>query len=457
MNIFGRNKDLIALSLSVFSIWLFLSVPLSAFGQTIDPRIAKAEKFEIKVSEQKLEEIKSRVRNYNLPATSLGDAGWKYGMDRNYLKKLVIFWRDRYDWRRAEDNINRFQHFRASIDDLKIHFFYEKGSGKNPQPLLLLHGFPYSSLSFLDLIEPLAHPERFGGNADDGFDVIVPDLPGYGFSDAPRTLQGLRFSAEIIRRLMTEVLGYRKFIVQGGDFGDVAGIWMAFDHPENILGLHENLLDFRDSEAAYNAQKIGQSLSSAEKAFLVRERENFQKESAYNLLQSTRSQTLAAALSDSPVGQAAWIIEKFYYWSDKTRKNFDSIYATDHLLDEAMYYIVTDSFESALRPYVAMASIEREKGVLPVGKKITVPVAFAVFPNDSLMPIPPKSLMHRSRALIAQWTEMPRGGHFPMLEEPALLIEDIRKFGRLLKARIKPSEKGSTKAQVEEFGRNIQH
>jgi microsomal epoxide hydrolase len=400
---------------------------------TSEPRPMRAETFTVSVPKQKLDEVMRRVRAYKWH-DGPSDAAWKYGIDPRYLNDLVAHWATGYDWRAAERAINRVRHFRANVDDQQVAFIYEKGSGPHPQPLLLLHGWPYSSYSFLEVVEPLAHPERFGGQVEDAFDVVVPDLPGFGFSPAPRQLRGLRFAAEQLRRLMTEVLGYGKFIVHGGDFGDVAGVWMAFDHPQNVLGLHESQLAFRDADAAFGSGQITGSATAAERAFMKRELENGKQQSAYQMLQSTRPETLAAALMDSPVGQAAWIVEKFYYWTDRTNKAFPQIHSMDQLLSEVMYYVVTDSFETSLRPYVALASLDEEKGVLPRGRSIVVPVAFAVFPNDALAVVPPRSLMERSRANIVQWSEMPRGGHFPMLEEPQLLIEDLRKFGRYLRA-----------------------
>lgn len=278
----------------------------------------KAEAFEVNVSQTKIDEIMRRVRAYQWHDAPTG-AGWKYGADREFMKRLVAYWTTRYDWRKAEREINRFKQYRADINGQKLHFIYEKSSGKNPQPLLLLHGFPYSFYSFSEVIEPLAHPERFGGNAEDGFDVIVPSLPNYHFSDAPQDLQGLRSAANRIHRLMTDVLGYKKFVVQGGDHGDVIGLWMARDYPNSLLGLHENQLAVRNDDAAYSTGKIVGKSTAAERAFMAAEKKRFDEQSAYFLLQMTRAETLSMAMTDSPVGQAGWIVEKFYYWTDKTR------------------------------------------------------------------------------------------------------------------------------------------
>lgn len=394
---------------------------------------AKITPFKINVPQAKLDEIMRRVRDYKFHDAP-ADAGWKYGTDQDYLKKLVAYWTTKYNWRKEEREINRFPHFRASVDGQSVQFIYEKGSGNNPQPLLLLHGFPYSSISFLGVIESLAHPERFGGSAEDGFDVIVPDLPGFGYSYASRQLQGLHFAANRINRLMTENLGYKKYIVQGGDFGDVVGLWIALDHPENVLGLHENQLALRGADAPFQSGLISGASTAEERTFVEREKENAGKQFAYFNLQATRSETLSALAMDSPVGQTSWIVEKFYFWSDKNQKPFEQIYTMDQLLTEAMYYLVTDSFHTSIRPYTAFGAIKSEAlNIPPPGQKITVPVSLAGFPNDVLAPVPPRSLLERSRANIRQWTVFPRGGHFPFLEEPELFVEDVRKFGLILR------------------------
>lgn len=432
-DISNRFLKSVRLLLTLGATSFLMSLSILAQNKPNDTK-SKMTRFKIEIPQVKLDEINRRVGDYKF-STAISEAGWKYGIDPEYLKRLVAFWRAEYDWRKTEREINRFQHYRATIDNRKIQFIYEKGSGKNPQPLLILHGFPYSSISYLKIIEPLAHPERFGGRAEDGFDVIVPDLPGFGFSDAPADLRGLRFFAGQMRRLMTEVLGYDKFIVQGGDMGDHIGVWMALDHPENIFGLHENGLAIRNAEVGFNIGETKGAATAEERDFLKREHENAGRESAYAMLQGSRSITLAAAMADSPVGQAAWIIEKYYYWSDKTQKPFEQIYSMEHLLDEVMYYLATDSFETAIRPYAAFGKIKGEDLAIPDGKKLTVPIAFGVFPNDGLLLTPPRSLMERSRSNIVQWTGLPRGGHFPFLEEPLLFVEDVRNFGRVLRSR----------------------
>lgn len=373
-NIMTRRTIQLTLSILLLTYFAQPIFPQnSRTNRTTDARMAKATPFKISVPQARLDEIMGRVRTYKFHDAPVG-AGWKYGTDQDYLKKLVAHWTTKYDWREEEREINRFQHFRARVDGGAVHFIYEKGSGKNPQPLLLLHGWPYSSVSFLGVIEPLAHPERFGGNAADGFDVIVPDLPGFGYSEAPRELQGLHFFSNRINRLMTDVLGYKKYIVQGGDMGDAVGLWIALDHPENLLGLHENQLALRGADAPFQSGQIAGESTAEERAFMKREQENAGKQFAYFNLHMTRSETLSALAMDSPVGQASWIIEKFYFWSDKTQKPFEQVYSMDHLLTEAMYYLVTDSFHTSIRPYTAFGAMKSEAlKIPPPGKKSPCP------------------------------------------------------------------------------------
>ena len=427
-----RRQFLTSIAATSVSAAAIASLPTRAVPQTNSSRTARGTRFQINVPQAKLNQIATRVQAYQWHQAPT-DAGWNYGVDQNYMKELVAYWLNQYDWRKHEQEMNRFNHYTAQVDKQTVHFVYEPGSGKNSQPLLLLHGWPYSFYSFLNLVEPLAHPERFGGNAEDGFDVIIPSLPGFAFSEAPRELQGLRFAANRLHRLMTQTLGYDRFIVQGGDFGDVAGVWMALDHPESIIGLHENQLAFRDAGTAFNSGRIVGSSTAEERAYMKREQENFPNQFAYFQLQSTRSETLSMAVMDSPVGQASWIVEKFYYWTDKSRKSFEQIYSMDHLLTEVMVYLVTDSFHTSIRPYTAFRALKDETPIIPQGRKITIPVGLAAFPNDALAPIPPRSLLERSRSNIVQWTQMPNGGHFPFYEEPKRFIDDIIAFGRKLR------------------------
>lgn len=424
-----RRQFLAAIAATGVTAAAIATLPKRAVTQTTTSRTSKATPFKISVPQAKLNQIRQRVQAYKwYKAPTVG--GWKYGADQNYMKQLTAYWVDKYDWRKHEREMNRFNHFTANVDDRTLHFIYEKGSGRNSQPLLLLHGWPYSFYSFNGIIEPLAHPERFGGSAEDGFDVIVPSLPGFVFSEAPKNPTNLRQLGGSLHRLMTDILGYDSYVVQGGDFGAVIADWLALDYTPSIKGIHANMPAFRHAGSEFGSGETGPGSASAEeRAFVKREKENFMRESAYFMLQATRPETLSVAIMDSPVGQAAWIAEKFYFWTDKRQRAFEEIVPMDHLLTEVMLYLVTDSFSTSIWPYAAFAD---EPFTIPAGRRIEVPYALAAFP-DPLTPVPPRSLAARSRSRIVQWTEMPRGGHFPFLEEPQLFLEDVRKFGRLMR------------------------
>ena len=399
-----------------------------AINQTI-----KATPFQVKIPQEKLDYILRRVREYQwyqpVKGSERKSVGWRYGTDITFIKELADYWVKNYDWRKTEAKINRFRNYRVNIDGQKLHFIVEKGSGKNPQPLLLIHGWPYSFLSYLDVIERLAHPERFGGNADDGFDVVVVSVPGYGFSEATAGPIGLREFGKRYHRLMTEVLGYKQYIVHGGDQGAISASFMAFDYPQSVKGLHQYLVFPRHPESPYGSGQVGPNPTQAELAFVKDEVERFAQQSAYFNVHLTRPETLSVAMMDSPVGTASWIVEKYYYWTDQRQRPFEKIVTKDQLLNEVMLYLVTDTFRTSLWPY---AAFQTETPVLPAGKKIVVPTAITAWP-DPLNKMPPREFVERSRGNIVQWTQMPCGGHFPFYEEPKRFIDDIIAFGRKLR------------------------
>lgn len=386
--------------------------------------------FKIDIPQAKLDKIRERVRTYPWDEMHMPvDSGWKYGTPLPYIKELADYWATKYDWRDSERQINRFDHFKVTVDGQELHFIHEKGSGTNPQPLLLLHGWPYSFYSFIDLIEPLAHPERRGGEPEDGFDVVVASLPGYGFSSKPAQPLGPQRIAGYMDRLMTDVLGYDRYLAQGGDWGGYIASRLGFDHATHVKGVHSNSFMVRHAGAVLGSGQTGPGpVTEEESAFVQREQDVFLYEGGYSIIQGTRPLSLSYAMMDSPVGAAAWIIEKFYAWSDRRSRAFEAIFTKDRLLTEVMVYLVTDTFNTATWIYSAFFS--EGSANLPSDQRIEVPVAFAAFP-DPVFSSPPRSFMERSHNVV-QWTDMPRGGHFPFLEEPELFLEDVRKFGRLV-------------------------
>jgi len=376
------------------------------------------EPFNVNVPDKTLESIKARVGAFpwhEMPE----DGGWQYGTNLDYMKELCEYWVTDFDWRKQEAVINRFNHFKTPIDGIDIHFIYEKGSGNNPKPLILSHGWPGTIVEFLDFIDLLAHPENHGGNIEDAFDVVAPSLPGFGFSGKPPRPFGPRKMAAIFNTLMTDVLGYKSYIAQGGDWGGAISSWLGYEHPA-CAAIHINILTMRHKDEPQGSEEIAWA-EQFDRDQIVQD--------GYRTQQATKPQTLSYAMMDSPVGVAAWILEKIHGWSDIKGNDVESVYTKDQLLTNIMIYIVTRTFNTASWIYYG----RREEGgriLSPEGKRVEVPTGCAIFPAE-LLQWPPRSYAERIYN-ITQWTEMPRGGHFAAMEEPDLLIADIRKFVRSL-------------------------
>ena len=376
--------------------------------------------FRINVPDETLDRIRTRVAEYpwhEMP----DDGGWDYGANLDYMKELCAYWIDEFDWRKHEAQINRFPHYTAEVDGIDLHFIHEKGSGPVSMPLIISHGWPGSVVEFLDIIEPLAHPERFGGSKDDAFDVIAPSLPGFGFSGRPPRPIGPRKMAGMFDTLMTDVLGYDSYLAQGGDWGGAISSWLGYDHAPTCRAIHINIMTMRHPDGPKGPE---------EEAWAVEFDREQMMEDGYRTQQATKPQTLSYAMMDSPVGVAAWLIEKFNSWSDTDGDDIESVHSKDSLLTNIMVYLVTGSFNSASWIYYG----RREEGgrlLSPEGKRVEVPTAVALFPAE-LLSWPPRSYVERVYN-ISRWTEMPRGGHFAALEQPDLLVEDIRAFARALR------------------------
>ena len=375
--------------------------------------------FKVEISNEILQNINSKVKNYQWHEMP-DDGGWDYGTNLDYMKEFAEYWSSKFDWKKTEEKINKFKNFKTNIDGIDIHFIHEKGSGSNPKPLLLNHGWPGSIVEFLDIIDQLAHPENYGGNIEDSFDVIVPSLPGFGFSGRPSRPIGPRKMASIFNSLMTNSLGYEKYISQGGDFGGTICTWLAYDFPESLLGIHINILITRHPDGPQTKEEI-----EWQERFKVEQR----IEDGYRTQQSTKPQTLSYAMMDSPVGVAAWMIEKMRGWSDIKDGNIESVYSKDILLSNIMLYLVTKTFNTSTWIYYG----RREEGGRSLPKDhlpLKVPTAIAKFPKEYLE-WAPRSYVERIYN-VKQWTNMPAGGHFAALEKPDLLIKDIREFGKKL-------------------------
>ncbi len=374
-------------------------------------------KFQIQISDKSLEDLAYRLSNTRWP-NQLKNTNWERGTKKDELQSIVDYWKNNYDWREQEKDLNSFSQFQCNIDGVDIHFIYEKGKGTNPIPIILTHGWPDSFLRYKKVIKTLSDPASSGGNPNDSFDVIVPSIPGFGFSSGPE-YSGYNNSrvSELWVKLMTEKLGYTKFAAAGGDMGSGITRYMALNHPELFIGIHLTDIGIIRPLLMENDES---KLSAIEIAYKKTARQWIAQEGGYMSIQSTKPQTLAYGLSDSPVGVAAWILEKFYSWSD-CKGNLENIFSKDELLTNVMIYWLTNTIGSTANMYY------ENTHSLPPMDKINVPTGLALFHGDVLLP--PKEWAEKNLNII-HWAEIPRGGHFTAMEEPTLFTEDIRKFYR---------------------------
>jgi pimeloyl-ACP methyl ester carboxylesterase len=376
--------------------------------------------FTIRIPDAVLADLKSRLERVRWP-DEVPQSGWRYGTDLASLKSLVAYWCDKYDWRAQEAALNRWRQFTVGVEDIDLHFIHEPGVGPAPLPLLLCHGWPGSIVEFQRLIPMLTDPGRFGDDPADAFTVVAPSLPGYTFSFRPNQRRlGVTAIADVFARLMTEVLGYRRFAAQGGDWGAFIVSRLGYAYPEAVAGIHLNLLSVRRD---FN---LPSRPTEDERRFAEELRQWQREASGYLWIQGTRPQTLAYALTDSPVGLAAWIMEKFRDWSD-CGGDVERRFSKDILLTNIMLYWVTGAIGSSFWPYYDRL---HEPWPIPAGARIPVPAGYAEFPCEILHP--PRSLAERTYD-IRRWTRMPAGGHFAALEEPEALAADIRAFFRNLR------------------------
>jgi len=376
--------------------------------------------FKVNISNQTIEDIYSKVKKY--PWNEMPNLdGWNHGSNLAYMKEISKYWTKDFNWRKHEAKINKFSNFITRVDDINIHYIQEKGSGSNPMPLLIMHGWPGSIIEFLHIIEKLAHPEKFGGKEEDAFDIIVPSLPGFGFSGKPIIPIGPRKIADIFNKLMTKKLGYKNYLAQGGDWGATISNWLGHDHSNTCKAIHINCLTMRHPDGPKTQE---------EKDWQIKFDNDQTMQDGYRTQQATKPQTLSYGMIDSPVGTAAWIIEKFYFWSDIKNNNIESVYSKDILLANIMIYLITKTFNTASWIYYG----RREEGGRFFPKnfnKIIAPTAVAIFPKE-MSEWPPRSYVDRIFN-VKRWTKMSKGGHFAALEQPELLIDDIRTFARTLR------------------------
>jgi len=371
--------------------------------------------FEINFSDVEIQNVKTKVASFpwhEMPK----DGGWSFGTNIDYMKKLADYWTKEYDWKSQEVRLNQFPNYKTKVDDLDIHFIIKKSSSPKAIPLILIHGWPGSIVEFLEIIDPLCEPEKYGNDNEVCFDIIAPSIPGFAFSGKPENPIGPRRIASIFNKLMTEKLGYKKYVAQGGDWGSAISTWLGFDHSKNCKGIHINMLP---------ARHIDGPQTEEEKSWDRQFSKDYVSQSGYFAIQSTKPQTLSYAMMDSPVGVAAWIIEKFYHWSDLEDRSLELTYQKGDLLTNIMIYILTKTFNTSSWIYYGRAK-EGGRILSQDGRRVEVPTGCAVYPKEFLT-WPPKSYVERLFNIV-HWTEMNRGGHFAALEQPSSLINDIQDF-----------------------------
>jgi pimeloyl-ACP methyl ester carboxylesterase len=377
-------------------------------SQSIEP-------FEIRVDDSILEDLQDRLRRTRYP-DQIEDTGWDYGIPVDYVRGLVDYWRDTYDWRSQEERLNGFDHYRTSIDDQAIHFIHAPSPRPDALPLLLTHGWPGSVVEFLDVIPPLTDPESHGGRAGDAFHVIAPSLPGYGFSEPPRSSGwDVQRMAEAFVELMRR-LGYTHYGAQGGDWGAQVTTRIGTLDPGGCAAIHLNMAIGRPPQAS-------EPLTEEEQADLAAMKQFRDEESGYANEQGTKPQTVGVALNDSPAGLLAWIVEKFRAWSD-CDGHPENCFTRDQLITNVMLYWVTQTSASSARLYREHRVASRTAGALPF---VDVPTGVARYPKEVLRW--PRSWVE-SQYNVVHWAVMERGGHFPAMEQPELFVEDLRRYFR---------------------------
>lgn len=380
--------------------------------------------FHLAVPDADLADLRERLARTRLPETP-ALAPWLTGTDTTFMREVIAHWRERFDWRAHEARLNAFPQFKVRLSGIDLHYLHVPGvrasGAPEPLPLLLSHGWPGSVFEFLDLIPKLTDPARFGGDPTDAFTVVVPSLPGYGLSFAPGQP---RFAVDDMARtfhaLMTDVLGHARYGAQGGDWGSFITSILGAEHPEALVGIHLNLMPVRRDPSVVTNPTPEERHWLDELALFLKE------ETGYQWIQGTRPQTLAFGLSDSPAGLAAWILEKFQRWTDCEGDPRRAV-PLDTMLANISLYWFTGAIGSSFWPYYA-----RMHGPWPIRDgSIQVPTGYLQFPREILRP--PRSIAERVYTDIRRWTQAPRGGHFAALEQPDLLVEEVRAFFRPLR------------------------
>jgi microsomal epoxide hydrolase len=375
--------------------------------------------FTVAVTEAELDDLHERLARTRLPQ-QIPDAGWDYGTELGYLSELLAYWRDEYDWRRAEARLNAIDQYLTEIDGARVHFIHAPSPEPDALPLVVTHGWPGSVVEFLDVIGPLSDPRAHGGDPSDAFHVVCPSIPGYAFSGPTRDRGWDPKRIATAWAALMAGLGYDRYGAQGGDWGSMISSQLGVVDAVHVVGVHLNMLvagPLPDTDFA--------NLTPAEQRALASFEEYDKVDSGYAKIQGTKPQTIGYALDDSPAGLLAWIVEKFRTWTD-CDGDVERSLTKDQMLDNVMLYWLTATAHSAGRIYYEAT----RAGTFSPETRVEVPVGVAAFPHEIL-----NAPRHwaEARANIVHWTDMPRGGHFAAFEEGELLVNDVREFFRPLR------------------------
>jgi pimeloyl-ACP methyl ester carboxylesterase len=373
--------------------------------------------FRLAIDDSAIADLKARLTQVRWPDEA-PEPPWRYGTSVAFMRELVEYWAHAYDWRKTEAELNASPQFVTSIDGIDVHFLRVEGRGPDPKPLLLSHGWPGSILEFIKLIPRLTDPASHGGDASDAFTVVAPSLPGYTLSFQPnQERRALPQIGAIFHELMKR-LGLSRYGAQGGDWGSFVTAWLGANRAEHLIGIHLNLMPLRRDRAMFG------NATEEERRYLAELDAWLKEETGYQWIQGTRPQTLAFALSDSPVGLAAWMVEKFRAWTDCDGDPRNAL-SMDEMLGNISLYWFTNCIGASFWPYYA-----RMHGPWPIEGKVGVPTGYCEFPREILRP--PRAAAERVFTDLRRWSVMPRGGHFAALEQPEALAREIREFFRPL-------------------------
>lgn len=393
--------------------------------------------FEIDIPQSQLDDLKQRLAATRWPPDEMPGVGWSRGVPLGYLKELTEYWRTRYDWRAAEAQLNQYPQFLTEIDGTQVHFLHVRSPEMNAMPMILTHGWPSSAVEFLDVIGPLTNPVAYGGNAADAFHLVIPSIPGLVFSGPTRQPGWNTERIALAWKTLMQRLGYDRYIAQGGDFGMPISLRLGLADPEHVVGVHVSMfVTFPPADPSDQAA-MGALMAELEPADIAKAQwaMHFAQDGAGFLrLQATRPQTIGYALTDSPVGQLAWIIEKFKEWTDAADGDArpEDAVSRDHLLTNVMLYWLTATAGSSAQLYYETEHLDADffrnwGGPWP----LTMPAAVAAFANDPVRPI--RRWGEKILPTLTQWNEYDKGGHFAAIEHPDLFTGDVRTFARTLR------------------------